>query len=121
MWPRSRVIAGGISLLIYALITLLSSLPARSLPRGIPDVIPHCGEYFLLAFFLIQASARPARARSAVAVFFLAAALGLLDELHQRSVPGRVCSALDLAYDMAGTLAGLAVYRLLVLAKRRDK
>jgi VanZ family protein len=113
MKPSKRIIAAGISLLVYALISLLSSIHGESLPSGIPDWIPHCGEYFLLAFFFIQAWARPRRVATMAATLFILAALGLLDEWHQRSVPGRVFSLLDLAFDTAGALAGMAAYRVL--------
>ena len=102
MNSRQRLVAAGISLLIYALIFLLSSLPARSLPSGIPDWMPHGGEYFLLGFFFIQAWARPRRAATVAAALFLLAGLGLLDEWHQWFVPGRVFSLLDWLYDMVG-------------------
>jgi len=110
---RGRLLAGGISFLIYALITLLSSLPARSLPSGIPDFIPHGVEFFLLAFFLIQAFSAPRRWPSMAAALLLLASLGLLDEVHQLAVPGRVFSWLDLLYDLLGSLAGLLAHRLL--------
>lgn len=110
MNSRGRFAAGGISLLIYAVIFLLSSLPAASLPSHIPDFIPHCLEYFALAFFFIQAWARPGRARTMALAFVLLSVLGILDEWHQFSVPGRVFSLLDWVYDMLGGLAGLAFF-----------
>jgi VanZ family protein len=113
MEPRRRILAGGIAALIYALITLLSSLPAGSLPTGIPDVIPHGGEFFLLAFFLVQAFSAPGRPRAMASSLLLLAGLGLLDEAHQLAVPGRVFSLLDLLYDTLGSLAGLLAYRFL--------
>ena len=119
MLLRKRAVAAGISLLVYADIWLMSSLPAGSLPSGIPDWIPHGGEYFLLAFFFIQAWARPGRITILAAAFVALAALGLLDEWHQHFVPGRVCSLLDWLYDLIGVLAGLAVF--LVLFRRANK
>jgi len=113
MRTRSRGVAGGISLLIYAAIFFLSSLPAKSLPSGIPDVIPHFLEYALLAFFLIQAFAAPRRPGALAAAALMLAALGLLDEGHQRSVPGRFFSWLDVLYDAAGALFGLMTFFLL--------
>ncbi len=106
MNSRQRLFAAGISLFIYAIISLLSSMPARSLPSGIPDWLPHGGEYFLLGFFFIQVWARPRRAATVAAAFFLLAGLGLLDEWHQWFVPGRVFSLLDWLYDMIGRRDG---------------
>jgi VanZ family protein len=111
MNSRNRVLAAGISVLIYALISLLSSLPARSLPTGIPDFIPHGVEFFLLGFFFIQTFSAPRRWPTMAAALLLLAGLGLLDEVHQLAVPGRVFSLLDWAYDLAGALAGLTVFR----------
>jgi VanZ family protein len=108
---RPRIIAAVISLGIYALIFLLSSLPAGSLPSGIPDFIPHFLEYAALAFFFVQVFRRPEQLPAMALAFFLIAILAILDEWHQLSVPGRVCSLLDWAYDLAGALAGLAAYQ----------
>jgi len=107
---RRRLLAAAVSLLIYAVIFYLSSLPPSSLPSGIPDVLPHAGEYALLAFFLVQAFPAPRRLPSLLAAFLLALLLGLLDEAHQLSTPGRVFSWLDLLYDAIGALIGLAAF-----------
>ena len=119
MQHRARIVAGGISLLIYLAIFLLSSLPASRLPAHLPDCIPHFLEYAALAFFFIQVFRRPAQPAAMAMAFFLVALLGILDEWHQLSVPGRIFSLLDWAYDLAGGLAGLAAY--LVLSRRRNK
>jgi VanZ family protein len=118
--PRPRVIAAAISVAIYALIFLLSSLPAGSLPSGIPDYIPHFLEYAALAFFLVQVFRRPGQRSAMAAAFLLAALLAILDEWHQRSVPGRVFSLLDWAYDLAGALAGIVAVRFLGSRMARD-
>lgn len=110
MPSRPRVVAGGIALLVYLVIFLLSSLPASALPSRIPDCIPHFLEFFALAFFTVQAFARPGRARTLALAFLLSAVLGMLDELHQLAVPGRVCSWRDWGYDLWGALAGLAAF-----------
>jgi VanZ family protein len=112
-----RIIAAAVSLLIYAGISLMSSLPASSLPSGIPDFIPHGIEYALLGFFFIQVFAAPRRPATLALAFLLLALLGLLDEWHQLSTPGRVFSLLDLVYDALGSAIGMAVY--LVIARRK--
>jgi VanZ family protein len=110
---RKRAIASVISLAIYSGIFLLSSLPAKSLPSGIPDVIPHSLEFFVLAFFFIQIFLSPGRPATMALALFLLAVMGLLDECHQLSVPGRVFSLLDLLYDTFGAMAGIAAHRVL--------
>ena len=101
-----RILAAAVSLLIYAGIFLMSSLPAGSLPSGIPDFIPHGSEYALLAFFFIQVFPAPRRFSILATAFLLLALLGLLDEWHQLSTPGRLFSLLDLLYDVLGSAVG---------------
>jgi VanZ family protein len=115
---RRRTLAGGIALLIYGFIFLMSSLPASSLPSGIPDVIPHVAEFALLAFFFVQAFAAPCRWPTLAAAFLLLALLGLLDEWHQLSTPGRFFSLRDWLHDVIGALAGMAAY--LALSRQRS-
>ena len=121
MNSRYRILAGGISLLIYLVIYLLSSLPAAALPSHVPDYIPHFLEYFALAFFFIQVFPRPELGRAMLLAFILLAIFGLLDEWHQLSAPGRVFSLLDWVYDMAGALAGMAAYRFLCQWSMRNR
>ena len=107
------------SLLIYLVIFLLSSQPAASLPTQIPDFIPHFLEYFALAFFFIQVFPTPGRWSCLAFALFTLAVMGLLDEWHQLSVPGRFFSLLDCLYDTAGALAGLAAF--VILGKSLSK
>lgn len=115
--PSRRPVAAAVALLIYAAIFLMSSLPAGSLPSGIPDFIPHAGEFALLAFFFIQIFAAPRRLATLAVAWLLLALLGLLDEWHQLAAPGRVFSLLDVLYDTLGSAIGMAVY--LAIARRR--
>ncbi len=110
---EGRAQAGVLSLLTYAGIFFLSSLPQSSLPSGVPDVIPHVGEYALLAFFLVQVFPAPPRRHTLATTFLLTLLLGLLDEVHQLSTPGRFFSMLDVLYDAAGAGLGLAAYWLI--------
>lgn len=115
---RRRILFAAFSLLVYAGIFYLSTLPPSKLPSGIPDVIPHAGAYALLAFFLVQAFPAPRRRPALAAAFLLALLLGLLDEVHQLATPGRVFSWLDMLYNAAGAAAGLAGFAW--LARRRE-
>lgn len=104
---RRRILAAAVSLLIYAVIFYLSTLPPSKLPSGIPDFIPHGIEYALLGFFFIQVFAGPRRPATLALALLLLVLLGLLDEWHQLSTPGRVFSLLDVLYDAAGAAVGL--------------
>lgn len=106
-------------MLIYLVIFLLSSQPAGSLPKHVPDFIPHFLEYFALALFFIQVFPKPGRWSCLASALLALAVMGLLDEWHQLSVPGRFFSLLDWLYDMVGALAGLAALR--ILGKRLNK
>ena len=115
---RRRILSAVITLLVYAVIFFMSSLPPSRLPSGLPDVIPHVGVYALLAFFLVQVFPAPRRRPALAAAFLLTLLLGLLDEAHQLSTPGRVFSWLDVLYDAAGAALGLAAFTL--FTKRRS-
>ncbi|HOW45791.1 MAG TPA: VanZ family protein [Candidatus Aminicenantes bacterium] len=107
---RRRLRALAATLLVYAAIFALSSLPSSRLPSGIPDILPHAAEYALLAFFLVQVFAAPRRRAAQAFTLLLAGLLGLLDEAHQLLTPGRVFSLLDILYDVLGAMIGLAVF-----------
>lgn len=108
---RARKTASLISLLLLAGIFLLSSLPASALPGNIPDIIPHCLEYALLAFFFIRIWRDPLDRKTTAAAGVALLLLAFLDELHQSFVPGRFCKAEDLLFDALGIGLGLLAYR----------
>ncbi len=107
---RRKQIAALISILVYAGIFLVSSLPASALPANIPDIIPHAIEYAFLAFFFIGIFSDPPSLRSIAAVFAALLLLALLDEFHQSFVPGRFCTLEDVLFDAIGCGFGLLAY-----------
>lgn len=99
-----------------AVIMVGTSIPvtaARALPPGVDKAIHGC-LYCMLGILcgraLIAERGIPAP-RSCLLAFVLVVAYGALDEWHQRWIPGRDASALDLAADAGGAgAAQLAVF-----------
>ena len=92
-----------------ALIFALSSIPDLGTGLGTWDLVlrkvAHAGEYAILGALLLRATRR----------LPLSLAVGVLyavsDELHQRTVEGRVGSPLDVLIDAVGVGAGLVLWR----------
>ncbi len=104
--------AGGIFLL-----SSLSDPPGQTSVEW-PSYAAHATEYAVLAF-LAARWARPAfrgapRALLLPAVWLACAAYAASDEFHQAFVPHRDASAGDWAIDVAGSGAGLVLWRLVV-------
>lgn len=102
---------------------LIFALSAQPNPYGLlPSQVPpawyeplgralHAGEYAVLAFLLGRALAGGGELKNAalLAAFGLSLLYGVLDELHQRFVPGRAFQLVDLALDLVGILLGLGM------------
>lgn len=107
-----------LSLVIFA----LSSTPGDRFPDH-PEVLNaavHLLEFFLLAFFLARAFSaywwkKPRKI--AVPVILICAAMGVMTELYQFSVPFRAFDPMDVLLDLAGALAGTLSF---FLAKKRQ-
>jgi len=81
-----------------------SSLATGALRFDPPlDKILHAGVYGTIAALIRFSGA----VRRAQLVWLLVTAVGLLDELHQRGIPGREASAYDLLADMSGIALAL--------------
>jgi VanZ family protein len=107
------------------LIWVLSSIPHAFVFDKIPfqDKGAHFVEYAILAALMAHAFNGTWPALRAVALFALAWAAtvfwGLLDEIHQAYVPGRVADAVDLLADSLGGLGGTVAF-LAYRARRRS-
>jgi VanZ family protein len=94
----------------------------HALELGGLDKWAHAGAYGGLAFLLAWNTAlrRGFSWRAAAAIVCLLAAFGAFDELTQTLV-GRDCDLLDWMADMAGTLVGLAAFRLATVVHRATR
>lgn len=104
------------ALAYVALVFSLSSMPALRPPVRFPnaDKVIHMTEYAILGWLLVRAlrTLPPLSGALAAGLVALAigAAVGVADELHQRSVPGRETSALDWIADMLGLSLAQVAY-----------
>lgn len=101
-WLPATAVAGTIVWLSHR-----PELP--ELPGGPPDWILHGVAYGLLTVAIAYGDSDGFRAKLRIAdrtPWFAAAAIlfGILDELHQRTIPGRDPSSGDVAADAAGAL-----------------
>ncbi|MGC9319923.1 MAG: VanZ family protein [Armatimonadota bacterium] len=99
-----------------------------SLPRvpgvGVPnsDKMAHLLAYGVLGLLLMRAfraARRMPPVRSASATVLVGGLYGVMDELHQTLVPGRHCSALDMAADAGGLVLAAVIVVLWWKRKRR--
>lgn len=107
-------------LLYMVVIFLLSSQARVPVPEGLPDAALHAPEFFVLGCLLCRAflATGGPRPRALALALTISIAYGLLDELHQSFVPGRVASLGDFAADAAGAIFAVTLFALLPAAQR---
>lgn len=119
---RGTAIDVGLALVLAVVIFVVSSIPGRTIQQldfDISDKLAHFLEFGIFGFFLYRAIGRFDRVRVPAVVSLAAGmAYGVLDEIHQAFVPGRMSDITDFAADTAGLLCfiGLAV---LICSRRR--
>jgi VanZ family protein len=98
---------------VMAVIFIASSIPSAQMPRfNVWDVLVKKGGHFmgyaLLAALYMRGLAfgRRATRRDWGAAVLLAVLYALTDEFHQRFVPGRGATLMDVGIDTAGALVG---------------
>lgn len=100
--------------LYMALIFLLSGRARVPVPEGLPDAALHMPEFFVLGCLLSRAFLATLLPRASALGLALGTSIGygLLDELHQSFVPGRVASLGDVAADGAGAMLAVMLFAL---------
>jgi VanZ family protein len=108
------------------LIFIGSSIPGGSIDQP-PEyfVAAHFMEYLVLCLFLLRALnggvRQPVLLGVAASALALCVAYGILDELHQLFVPGRVSDPLDVAVDTIGATVACAIVLLIAALSRRNQ
>ncbi len=108
----------------YGLIFFLSSQSdlGVDMPVRWGDKVPHALEFAVMGFLLQLGFSRVllTSTRLKIVLTFLAGTvLGILDEFHQKFVPGRVCDVRDAAADAVGVVLGIAAYWYFLRKKKR--
>jgi VanZ family protein len=103
-----------IPLIIYWIILIIATtVPAPDVPSfGVSDKFKHFGAYFGLAVLLsftlhYQNKNLLLKKYFLIAAWLIATFYGVLDELHQRFIPGRSAEFLDWFADALGAAAGI--------------
>ena len=112
---------------LIAVLTLIfvgSSLPGQLLAQEplfptLPSTLWHMAEFFVLGVFMYRALETTKVGRFSLELAILLGSLyGFTDEVHQLFVPGRVCSAFDLVFDVIGCVIGVLLMRLVASVRR---
>jgi VanZ family protein len=94
-------------------LTVMSLLPAGGVALGEKwDKIAHFGAYFITSL-LFYYTFRSRFERADIYAVFFAFGYGVILELAQLFVPGRICSFKDLVANFSGVLFFFVLYRLL--------
>lgn len=107
----------------WAILFIGTTLPGSQVPSlGMSDKSKHFGGYMVLTILLyitllFQDKFKVLKHHSAVAAFSIIAVYGVLDELHQRLIPGRSCDINDWIADMIGVTIGLIILKLFLKKK----
>ncbi len=117
-------VSWGITILIALIIFYISSLtfgPSSNIgSSNSKAIIYHIGAFFFLGFFLLISLVRGKLKGNLFLVGILSSiAYGILDEVHQFFVPGRYCSLVDVALDLAGVLLAALIYFILIKLKMK--
>ena len=107
--PKSKIPYAWLALAYAILILIVSSIPDLSPPQlgfEYQDKLYHFIEYsifsVLLFFALLNSSKDFLRKNVLLISLLIGASFGILDELHQKFIPGRQADVLDFTADFVG-------------------
>ena len=116
-FEKNKSIAVYAPLVIYWMILFIATtLPSAHIPKtGINDKIEHLLGYFVLTFLLsnflfFQNKKKVLKKFPVSAALVIAALYGVIDEVHQYFIPGRLCDFYDWTADVTGALAAGLLY-----------
>ncbi|MCK9425558.1 MAG: VanZ family protein [Ignavibacteriaceae bacterium] len=116
-FEKNKNIAVYAPLIAYWIVLFLATtLPTTKIPHtGINDKIEHLLGYFLLAFLLSNTlyfqNKNKIFKKFPISIALLIVALyGIVDEVHQYFIPGRLCDFYDWTADVTGALAAGVMY-----------
>lgn len=123
MRPTLRYLFIAMAIGWAAVIYTLSSQPGLDTPELFfgQDKLLHALIFGILGFLVAGAllpATRQTRRRHIVITVVLVAAYGILDEIHQHSVPGRMPDVFDVLADIGGGLTGVWLFTLLMHKSR---
>jgi VanZ family protein len=116
--PR-RGVRWGVAVAYGLLLFVLSSIPSREMPVGMPlhaDKIAHAVAYAILALLFCRALRSPT-AKALVLTAALCTAYGILNEMQQSLIPGREASGWDALANTIGASAATALWAKLSIGR----
>jgi VanZ family protein len=112
MEQPSRGPRWGVAVAYGLLLFVLSSIPSREMPAGMPlhaDKIAHAVAYAILALLFCRALRSPT-AKALVLTAVLCTAYGILNEMQQSLIPGRETSGWDALANAVGASVATALW-----------
>ena len=123
-WPQLLSLL--LAVLWAGIIFFLSSQPGTDTPPLFPhmDKLLHVLAFGILGF-LVLGGIRPGKhGHTSVQLWTavaIAGAYGILDEVHQRYVPGRMPDVLDVLADLAGAMLGAWLLHIIIRLRHRGQ
>src|SRR3989344_3148618 len=104
------IIVIGIAVIIFVLSSFSFNSPSGPPGTGLWSIVYHLLAFFFLNAFLLMAFVRGKRYEFILVAVFISITYGILDEVHQLFVPGRVSGVFDVMINNAGIFFSTIFY-----------